>query len=176
MKWKNLPVSTTFFIRATITEWQSVLAQPYAREILLNDFNFYREKYHSKIFAYVIMPEHYHLLLELQQPHDLSGWLHDYQKHTANELSKWLHKAANQNELETYARHANGSAKLAIWKEQARAVPIISERSLRTKIEYIHKNPVSRGLISEPKDWLWSSWRNYYMDDDSVFRVDKVDL
>lgn len=176
MKWKNIPSGTTFFITATITEWQPLLARPRARDILLQELEFYREKYGCRILAYVIMPEHYHLVIEFRQPEDLHGWLHDFQMHTANELSKWLRETASPDELAIYARHAHGRAKLAIWKEQARAVGMVSERVLRTKIEYIHSNPVRRDLASEPGQWPWSSWRSYYLDDDSVLRVDRVEM
>ena len=143
---------------------------------MLRDLEFYRNKYHCKILAYVIMPEHYHVVIEFRQPDDLHGWLHDVQLHTANQIAKWLKKTAPAEELAVYAEHANGKAKLAIWKEQARAVGIVSEAVLRTKIEYVHKNPVSRKLVDEPSQYLWSSWRNYYIEDESVLRIDKAEL
>ena len=177
MKWKNIACdTTTFFITATITEWQPLLARPRARDILVKDFEFYRNKYGCRILAYVIMPEHYHLVIEFQRPEDLHGWLHDVQMHTANELAKWLRQTGTPDELAVYARHANGRSKLAVWKEQARALGITSESVLRTKIDYVHKNPVDRGLVSQPDEWDWSSWRNYFLSDDSVFRVDRVEL
>ena len=164
---------TTFFITATVTEWQPLLARPEARDILLKDMEFYRSKYRCKILAYVIMPAHYHVVVEFDRPEDLNGWLRDLQGHTANEVSKWLRGTLSAQELAVYARHANGRSKLAIWKEQARALGIVSEEVLRTKVDYAHNNPVTRGLVSEPGQWPWSSWRNYYLDDDTVFPIDK---
>ena len=120
------------------------------------------------------MPEHYHIVVEFQEANDLQKWLHDMQWHTAKAISKWLMHTGYTNELDTFAKHANGNAKLAIWKEQARAVGIISEHVLRTKIQYIHNNPVGRKLVDEPSQWLWSSWRNYHLDDENIFQVDKI--
>ena len=175
MKWKNMDGDTTlFFITATITEWKPLLAEHEPRAILLKDLDFYRAKYLCGILAYVVMPEHYHLVVEFKQAGDLHGWLRDLQGHTSNEISKWLRATADADELAVYVRHANGGSKLAIWKEQARAAGIVSEAVLRTKIDYIHKNPLTRGLVDEPGEWPWSSWRNYYLDDDTVFRVDKL--
>jgi REP element-mobilizing transposase RayT len=177
MKWKNIGQCTTMFlITATITEWQPLLARDYARKVLLDDLNFYRRKYDCRILAYVIMPEHYHVVLQLNQPDELHRWLRDVQSHTATELSKWLRLSLDQEELGIYSRHANGHSDLAIWKEQARAVSIVSEGVLRQKIEYVHANPVRRGLVCEPGEWPWSSWRNYHADDDSVFRIDRAEI
>ncbi len=71
-----------------------------------------------------------------------------------------------------YRAHANGASKLAIWKEQ---VPIATEKVLKTKIDYIHANPVRRGLVESPAVWPYSSWRNYYLDDESILRVDRLE-
>ncbi|MHB1458984.1 MAG: transposase [Armatimonadota bacterium] len=137
--------------------------------------DFYRNKYDCRILAYVIMPDHYHLVLDLQKPDDLHRWLHDVQMHTGNELRKWLRETATPDDLAIFAKHANGKSKLAIWKEQARAFGIISNEVLRTKIDYMHNNPVKRGLVTDPSQWMWSSWHNYHLDDDSIFRVDRAD-
>ena len=45
---------------------------------------------------------------------------------------------------------------------------VVSERVLRINIEYVHNNPVNRGLVSKAGQWLWSSWRHYHLRDDSV--------
>jgi hypothetical protein len=39
----------------------------------------------------------------------------------------------------------------------------------------MHNNPVKRGLVSSPGDWLWSSWRYYFPHDASVLRMDRLD-
>jgi len=124
----------------------------------------------------VIMPEHYHLVIDFHRAEDLHGWLHDVQSHTANELAKRLRNTLSAEQLAVYAKHANGPAKIAVWKEQARALGIISGSMLRTRIDYIHKNPVDANLVNDPSLWPWSSWRNYYLDDDSILRVDRVEL
>ena len=36
-----------------------------------------------------------------------------------------------------------------------------SEHKFVEKLRYIHRNPVMRGLVARPEDWLWSSFRHY---------------
>jgi putative transposase len=177
MKWKNLATGTSvFFITATITDWQPLFVHEEARRILLDDWEFYRNKYGAKIIAYVIMPEHYHQIVDLGTPDSLHNWLADVQRHTSHQLSKWLRGTAHPAHLRVFEAHADKDAKLGVWKEQARAVGITSREILRIKIEYLHANPVRRGLVDDPADWLWSSWRNYFLDDQSVLRIDRVAL
>ena len=36
-----------------------------------------------------------------------------------------------------------------------------SERKRIEKLRYMHRNPVKRGLVSQPDLWIWSSFRSY---------------
>ena len=33
-----------------------------------------------------------------------------------------------------------------------------TEGKKKEKLNYMHANPVKRGLVNRPKDWKWSSW------------------
>ena len=35
------------------------------------------------------------------------------------------------------------------------------EREFSVKLRYLHRNPVKRGLVTEPAEWKWSSFRHY---------------
>jgi putative transposase len=50
-------------------------------------------------------------------------------------------------------------------------VVFYSEKVLRTKVNYIHNNPVKARLVSNPEDWKYSSARNYLLDDHSTIQV-----
>ena len=51
-------------------------------------------------------------------------------------------------------------------------VLVYSPKAFRTKLEYIHNNPVKAGLVGKPEDWKYSSARNYLLDDHSIIYVD----
>jgi len=175
MKWKNLAAETcTFFITGTISEWQPLLLQDRPRQIVLQDLDFFRRKYSALILAFVIMPEHYHIVIELRRPEDLHSWLRDFQSHTAHELARYISETLPEGDLRVYRQHANGKAKMAVWKEQARAELILTQPVLDQKINYIHDNPLRRGLVDCPGDWPLSSWRNYELDDQTHFYVDTI--
>jgi REP element-mobilizing transposase RayT len=166
---------SAFFVTASTIDHREVFLEKaalIAQETLLEVF---RTK-QVRLVAYVIMPEHYHLVVDLGEPTVLHKWLADIQRHTANRLSRWLRETAHPAHLLVYECHADKGAKLAVWKEQARAVGITSRSVLSVKIEYVHANPVRRGLVENPADWPWSSWRNYNLGDDSVLCIDRVEM
>ncbi len=48
------------------------------------------------------------------------------------------------------------------------------EKKRLDKLNYMHENPVKRGLVSSPGDWPWSSWRFYFLQDASILAMDRL--
>ncbi len=67
---------------------------------------------------------------------------------------------------------ALGSGDKPFWKTRAYDFNVTSEKTLHTKLDYIHKNPITRGLVERADQWRWSSYRYYEYDDDSVIAMD----
>ncbi len=42
------------------------------------------------------------------------------------------------------------------------------------KLNTMHNNRIKRGLVSSPEEWLWSSWRFYFLQDASILEIDRV--
>ena len=65
--------------------------------------------------------------------------------------------------LGVFRSHAGSGTKAAVWKERGRAFPVTTGDALRQKLQYIHENPVRRGLVERSEDWEFSSasWYTY---------------
>ncbi len=50
----------------------------------------------------------------------------------------------------------------SFWQARFHDFNVYSEGKKKEKLNYIHANPVKRGLVNHPKDWPWSSWGFYY--------------
>ena len=180
MKWHNIEdTARMFFVTGTIVNWHSLLSYETPRKIIIEDFNFYRNKHNAKIPAYVIMPDHYHILVMFEENGLLTKWLQNFHSHTSSKISKWVQSEIIYNpELEKmaidFAKYADKGSTYAIWKEQTRSIPVFSPKMFNIKVEYIHQNPIRKGLVNHPEKWLWSSWRNYYLDDNSIMNIDPV--
>lgn len=67
-----------------------------------------------------------------------------------------------------------GTGNYRLWKDRFDYLMIITEKTLKIKIDYIHNNPVKAGLVENFTDWKYSSARNYYLGDNSVINIDKI--
>jgi hypothetical protein len=48
-----------------------------------------------------------------------------------------------------------------VWQRRFYDFNVWTERKRIEKLRYMHRNPVKRGLVSQPEQWLWSSFRSY---------------
>jgi fructose 1,6-bisphosphatase len=68
-----------------------------------------------------------------------------------------------------YSRQAH-----KVWMSDEKPEEILSNEFMSQKISYIHFNSVKAGYVREPQEYLFSSATNYYLDDDSLFKITKI--
>ena len=160
MKWKNIDAGPCYYyITGTCTEWLPLLNNGDARKAVSEEIEKAIKECAGALVAYVLMPNHVHLLVYLPSAEMLHAFNRRWRGRSARRIID-LAKASNAVKLlDILARHANGKAQYAAWKEQVRALAIWSEEKLLAVVNYIHANPVRRGLVNHPGDWPHSSWR-----------------
>jgi putative transposase len=121
-----------------------------------------RRRFPYKLVAYVIMPDHFHAIVNPIDA-DISKWLLRVRGNTArniiNELKsgREIDKLASLN-LESPQKRNH---RYALWQKDPFVVDLISHKFLIQKSGYIHANPVRAGLIDHPAKWQWSSYHAY---------------
>ncbi|HOE12823.1 MAG TPA: DUF1156 domain-containing protein [bacterium] len=94
------------------------------------------ERYH--LHAYVIMPNHVHVLVTPKGQHTLSSILHSWKSYTGNQANKVL-----------------GRTDKKFWQPESYDHLVRDERDYWRILEYIGNNPVKAGLTTEPEKWPW---------------------
>lgn len=83
------------------------------------------------------------------------------------------HKAPDlQKEQIEYHEIINGK----IWQDRFYDEIIKDEIDLKNKFDYIHENPVKAGLVKYIEDYKFSSYINYYLNDNSLIKIDLIEL
>lgn len=59
-----------------------------------------------------------------------------------------------------------------VWQDSFWEQTIYTERFLKQKLNYIHLNPVRAGLVQSAEEYLYSSYRNYYLSDNQLIDID----
>jgi putative transposase len=97
------------------------------------------------------MPEHIHLLLSEPKEHSLSSTI----RVIKGESSKLLKGKRNH-----------------FWQPRYYDFNVFTTRKFKEKIQYIHRNPVTRGLVLKPEDYRWSSFNHYATGEPSPIEIE----
>jgi putative transposase len=121
-----------------------------------------RAKFGFQLWAYVLMPDHVHLLVNPgDAAEDMSRFLQAVKEPVARQAIAYL-KANAPQWLPRLTVQEGDRVRHRFWQPGGGYDRnITSSETLRAMIEYIHANPVRRGLVSRIEDWEWSSARWY---------------
>ncbi|HEY5164109.1 MAG TPA: transposase [Terriglobales bacterium] len=113
------------------------------KDVFLDCLERIRRRYGFRVFGYVVMPEHVHLLVSEPDVELLSTAIQ------ALKLSVFRHAAVA------------GWREPPFWQKRYYDHNVRTAESFSNKLRYMHRNPVRRGLCADPIDWHWSSFRHY---------------
>jgi putative transposase len=111
-----------------------------------------RQHYDLCVYGYVVMLEHVHMLV--------------------NEPERETLARAMQSLRQSVARTLALRAADPFWQARYYDFNVWSERKSVEKLRYIHRNPVLRGLVERPEEWVWSSYRHYLSGVDGVVEIE----
>jgi putative transposase len=140
-----------------------LLSRDRSREWAIDALASARHRCDLALWAYVIMPEHVHVIVYPRQP-----------VYHVRLIRTALKVPVQRKALAFLRRHApryldrlrdeqpNGAVHYRFWQRGGGYDRNITDpATLHVMIEYIHNNPVRRGLVANPTDWPWSSARFY---------------
>ena len=166
---------STFFVTTTVVQHAHVFTCDKYCDILIGNIRHYQRRYQFRIFGYVIMPSHFHWILEVDATRgNLSDVMRDIKKYSAWDLMEEIRKDGRNKLLDLFNKAAYGYArhKRKFWMPRFNDLAIRSAPLLKTKLDYIHNNPVRAGLVENPEEYKYSSARNHILGDQSVLYVD----
>lgn len=154
---KNVP----HFLTMTVNNWIPVFTRPETIEILYQSWNYLQQKRDYKLYGYVVLENHIHLIA---QSDDLNRDIKAFKAYTARNIIDHL-KSVNATfllkQLAFYKKAHKTNSDYQLWQEGTHPQLMSSEAMLRQKLEYIHLNPVKRGYVDVAEHWRYSSARQY---------------
>jgi REP element-mobilizing transposase RayT len=122
------------------------------------------------LFAYVIMPDHLHLLTN--EPDTSANVLRYLKGITAKRILDYL-KENNYHSSLAKLRHQSWKRnhEYSLWQQEKNVLSVFSESVFMQKVNYIHLNPVRAGLVERAIDYRWSSariWRQCPIEDEPL--------
>jgi len=152
------------FITNSVFNKEYVFHRRRYAEIVMASLRHCIERQWFELYVYVLMPNHIHLLLKVNENHAIEQILRDFKKFTAQQVLLTM----RETDSDMLSRFWVGTRrqKYELWRKDTDLKNVVAREFLIQKAEYIHHNPLrarwadSLG-IKEPQDYQYSSARFY---------------
>src|SRR5664279_75055 len=121
-----------------------LLAEMHMQDAFLLALEQMRRRFEMRVYGYVVMPEHVHLLIS--EPAD-------------NVLSTAMQSLKTCVSVQARKEGKRIAGDPPFWQARYYDHNVRNTEGFVTQLRYIHRNPVKRGLCKAPEDWVWSSFR-----------------
>ena len=144
---------------------RKLLSMPERRDLFLQVLEETRRSYRFVVVGYVVMPDHVHLLIGEPERGTQSTVIQVVKQRFVHKLLRM--QTPGRPALRDFRRVGAWSVDKAgeIWNKRFYDFPVWSEKKRVEKLRYMHENPVRAGLVLEPQQWPWSSYRAYIYDE-----------
>ena len=173
-RYKVVEEDGLYLISSTIVDWIPIFTSDKYFQILIESMKFCQKIKGLKIFFYVLMDNHFHMIASGE---NLSTTIASLKRHTAFEIIKEL-KSENKywalQQFKLQKKDYKDDSIHQVWQEGFHPQLISSAEMLAQKVDYLHQNPVKKGLINEPEFWKYSSACNKDFDSDPIIELDEI--
>lgn len=148
------------------------------KQIVSAALNEARKSAEILLFAYVIMPDHLHLITDGSR--SVADVLRFTNGITARRVIDYLKENDFKSSLEKLRQEEKKRKyKYSLWEHHPDAFLLTSETTFMQKVNYIHQNPVRAGLVVKAEDYLYSSariWRKTRLDNEPLpMDIEKIE-
>ena len=156
------------FITCSCYRRQRLLGSARRRDLFLTVLEQVRRRYQFVVIGYVVMPEHFHLLISEPQERTPSTVMQALKLGFTRRVLAQQRRRRNPDQAELFEHTPR-----QIWQPRFYDFNVWTARKRTEKLRYMHRNPVKRGLVDSPELWRWSSYRDYALGERGPVRVNE---
>ena len=132
------------FLTFSCFQRRPLLALMHMEDAFLHALEQVRRRFQMRIYGYVVMPEHVHMLVSEPDSATLAESMQLLKTKVSVQARKERKRAAGDEPF---------------WQTRYFDHNVRNHAGFVTQLRYIHRNPVKRGLCGTPEEWPWSSFR-----------------
>jgi putative transposase len=148
---------TWYMLTAAVHMHAPILVSDTKKALVRDTLRHLHPEFGCTLRAWVILDDHYHLLLKFAEGQQLPAFIQRLHGSTARQINLW---DATPGRKVWYS----------YWDTCLR-----SEQDMWTRFNYIHSNPVKHGYVSHPDAWPYSSYHYYLRTRGSAWLADSYE-
>lgn len=134
-----------YYIETTTKDCMEILTDPHWSRFLLLSIGYHRYMLNYKIYAYLIMPDSFYLIIQPSTMYTVSKIMKLIKGNFARKYNEYKKKEGT------------------VWSQSFVAEIIKDKKMFEERLDYIHSLPVRSRLVKEARDYEFSSYNNYSM-------------
>ena len=146
-----------YLVTTVVKDRQPLFCEHGCCQIVIDGISFLRTRLRHRVHAYVLMPDHMHLVVTPREGGNVSQVMHSLKLYTARQIGALL------------------GSKGGIWQARFYERTIRTRKDMEGALAYVHGNPVKAGLAESPEDYNWSSYRACVLGESTPIAIDPLD-
>jgi len=183
----------SYFVTTRTHNNEKIFTNHQACQLFLEVLNYSHQKLNFELFAFVVLPNHVHLLIRPNRKNTISDTMrhikgrfaNKYKEITLTEAEKFILGRSAEDKFLCYGRaeKSNQSPHVAekfilgkpVWQKSFHDRIIRSDEELFNKLEYIDQNAAKHRIVDDPIDWLYSSYHNHHNTGKEIINIDYLE-
>ncbi|MEO8356019.1 MAG: transposase [Chloroflexota bacterium] len=166
-----------YFVTTTAVGHAHLFRSDVIKRIIVDSLHYIKTSRGVKLFVFVIMPNHIHLIAQFGEEHPLSDVMRDFKKFTARQIYHQFNAEGNIKVLDMLRKQGEKvKQEYKVWEDGYDARDVFFIEFLQQKMDYIHHNPCQPQwkLVETPEEYVWSTAGFYFAGKSCVIPIDDM--
>ena len=153
-----------WFVTTTVVDWIDIFTRPQYKDIIIDSLVYCQQIKGFEIYAWVLMPNHLHMIVSSKGDIPISDILRDFKKYTSRQIKMLLQNDTKESRRKWMLTHFETAAdkdakhkEFKLWQNGFYATLLYSSEMYNQKIRYILDNPVRMGFVDKAENYKYSS-------------------
>lgn len=177
-KYKVRDQDRLYFVTFAVEGWVDVFTRSMYREIVINSLRHCQNDKGLDLYAWCIMSNHIHLIVGRSGKETIEDIIRDFKKFTSVMICRAIQENPEESRkewmLDIFKRAAELSSKhqkFKFWQTEYHPIELGYQEIARQKLSYLHRNPVTVGIVEKEEDYLLSSARDYILGKNGLLEI-----
>lgn len=157
-----LEKGAVYYVTSVTYNRKDIFSDTLSARFLLVTIAYHKYILEFNLFGYVIMPDHFHILLQPSERYALPQIMKYIKGNFARKYNEWHSPPGSRRLNADYKWDSRGYCYVPVWQEGYYETVMRDEKDIINRLNYMHNNPVRKGLVETPDQYEFSSFHQYY--------------
>ena len=169
------------FITLSVVNWIDIFSRECYKKIIIESLKYCIMEKGLILHAWVIMSNHVHLIISAKEGQKQADLVRDFKKFTSKTIIKAIEENIQESRKDWMiwmfkrAGSKNSNNKIyQFWQQDNHPVELSSVEMMQQRLDYLHENPVTAGIVIEAPDYKYSSAIDYYKEEKGLLPIERM--